>query len=42
MQGLLNVLDIAREEKLQKVYGQAALQFSDPLLPNKIARSKPL
>ena len=42
MQSLLNVLDIAREEKLHKVYWPSSIAVFGPTSPNKIARSKPL
>ena len=40
MQGLLNVLDIAREEKLHKVYWPTSLQYSVLHHQKKIVRSK--
>ena len=41
MQGLLNVLEIAREEKLHKVYWPSSIAVFGPTSPKKIARSKP-
>lgn len=41
MQGLLNVLDIAREEKLHKVYWPSSIAVFGPTSPKKSARSKP-
>ena len=35
MQGLLNVLDIAREEKLQKVYGPSSIAVFGPTSPKR-------
>jgi hypothetical protein len=42
MTGLLNVLDIAREEKLHKFIGHHLLRFLAPHHPSKIVLSKPL
>jgi nucleoside-diphosphate-sugar epimerase len=40
MQGLLNVLDIAREEKLSKVYWPSSIAVFGPTSPKKIVLSK--
>lgn len=40
MQGLLNVLDIAREEKLHKVYWPSSIAVLGPHRQRQIARSK--
>ena len=40
MQGLLNVLDIAQEEKLHKIYWPSSIAVFGPTSPKKIARSK--
>jgi hypothetical protein len=42
MTGLLNVLDIAREEKLHKVYWPSSIAVLVPHRPSKIVLSKPL
>ena len=42
MQSLLNVLDIAREEKLTKVYWPSSIAVFGPSSPKSYARSKPL
>jgi nucleoside-diphosphate-sugar epimerase len=42
MQGLLNVLDIAREEKCRRYTGPAVSLYSGLPRPNRTARSKPL
>lgn len=42
MQGLLNVLDIAKEESLTKVYWPSSIAVFGPTSPKKIARNKPL
>jgi nucleoside-diphosphate-sugar epimerase len=42
MQGLLNVLDIAREEKLSKVYWPSSIAVFGPPLHDRTVRKKPL
>jgi nucleoside-diphosphate-sugar epimerase len=41
MQGLLNVLDIAREEKLQKVYWPSSIAVFGPTSPKKNSPNAP-